>query len=82
MRDYATAWFGGAVSALDVAARKMTGEVPVGVQNHNVILNPDQTRAWVTHNNGDAVSVNRYRHRQGGQDDRCASRTEAYVLQS
>jgi DNA-binding beta-propeller fold protein YncE len=48
---YATAWFGGAVSVVDVAARKMTVNVPVGVQNHNIILNPDQTRAWITNNN-------------------------------
>src|SRR5262245_26761876 len=54
---YATAWFGGAVSVVDVAARKMTVNVPVGVQNHNIILNPDQTRAWVTNNNEGTVSV-------------------------
>jgi len=54
---YATAWFGGAVSVVDVAARKMTVEVPVGVQNHNIILNPDQTRAWVTNTNDGTVSV-------------------------
>lgn len=29
----------------------------VGVQNHNIILNPDQTRAWVTNNNEGTVSV-------------------------
>ena len=54
---YATAWFGGVVSVVDVATRKMTANVPVGVQNHNIILNPDQTRAWVTNNNEGTVSV-------------------------
>ena len=35
---YATAWFGGVVSVVDVATRKMTANVPVGIQNHNIIL--------------------------------------------
>jgi YVTN family beta-propeller protein len=35
----------------------MTTNVPVGIQNHNIILKPDQTRAWVTNNNEGTVSV-------------------------
>ena len=54
---YATSWFGGVISAVDVATRKVTAAVPVGIQNHNIFLSPDQTRAWVTNNNDGTVSV-------------------------
>ena len=45
---YVTSWFGGVVTVVDVASRRVTARVPVGVQDHNVVLNPDQTQAWVT----------------------------------
>ena len=54
---YTTSWFGGVISTVDVSTRKVTATVPVGVQNHNIILNADQTRAWVTNNNEGTVSV-------------------------
>ena len=56
-RLYVTSWFGGVISVVDVASGAVTGSIPVGVQDHNVILNPDQTRAWVTNNNDNTVSV-------------------------
>ncbi len=54
---YATSWFGGVISTVDAGTRKMTGTVPVGIQNHNVALKPNQTQAWVTNNNEGTVSV-------------------------
>lgn len=52
----ATSWFGGAISIVDVETRKMTDAIPVGVQNHDVALNPNQTQAWATNNNEGTVS--------------------------
>ena len=54
---YVTSWFGGVISVVDVASGEVTNSIPVGVQDHNVILNPEQTRAWVTNNNDGTVSV-------------------------
>ena len=56
-RLYVTSWFGGVISVVNVASGAVTASIPVGVQDHNVVLNPDQTRAWVTNNNDNTVSV-------------------------
>jgi YVTN family beta-propeller protein len=54
---YVTAWFGGVVDIIDAETRKVQRSVPVGVQDHNVFLSPDQSKAWVTNNNDGTVSV-------------------------
>lgn len=54
---YVTSWFGGVISVVDVASGELTNSIPVGVQDHNVVLNPDQTQAWVTNNNDGTVSA-------------------------
>src|SRR5713101_1363272 len=54
---YVTSWFGGVVTVVDLGKGRTLNTVPVGVQDHNVFLNPDQTEAWVTNNNDGTVSV-------------------------
>lgn len=54
---YATSWFGGVLSVVDLATRQVMSTIAVGVQNHNVMLSPDQKSAWVTNNNDGTVSI-------------------------
>jgi DNA-binding beta-propeller fold protein YncE len=54
---YVTSWFGGVVTAIDLAAGAAAKTIPVGIHNHNVALRPDQKQAWVTNNNAGTLSI-------------------------
>lgn len=54
---YVTSWFGDWISVVDLDAGKVTGQIKVGMKNHNVYLSPDQKFAWVTNNNANTVSI-------------------------
>ena len=41
-KTYVTSWFGGAVSVVDLQRGTVLSTIPVGVQDHNVFLSPDQ----------------------------------------
>ena len=54
---YVTSWFGGVISVADLETGEIIRTVPVGVQDHNVFLSPDQQVAWMTNNNDGTVSI-------------------------
>ena len=47
---YVTSWYGRSITVVDVGTRQVVRTIPVGIQDHNVALNPSQTQAWVTNN--------------------------------
>jgi len=54
---YTTSWFGAVISVVDLGSGKAVKTIPVGVQDHNIFLSPDQKIAWVTNNNEGTVSL-------------------------
>lgn len=53
---YVTSWFGGVVTAIDLASGSSARTIPVGVHNHNVALRPDQKQACVRSHLGSRIS--------------------------
>jgi YVTN family beta-propeller protein len=54
---YTTSWFGAMISVVDLGSGKAVKTIPVGVQDHNIFLSPDQKTAWVANNNEGTVSL-------------------------